>query len=291
MKTQKNKVSKVSRDIEEALAIEIAFRKELGRVNPYICVIDIAASELVNNSQKSEIEALSKKYGHARLDVEHLDMQKINQFIHLSHLAFINSRSDAFCDDVIEFLIALSSFPKGLSNKARGDKLRKTIAVLHASKNSNVELVKNLDEEIIKNYTGSVELEVVDYYRNIRNKEFHGGLDKVSENDSRLSGFDPESIKQKYKYKPNEPTKLNIKDVILYSRVWQDLAKEIRNNLVGILLDLVGIDLIVSKLCNRYKTYNHQRRDNAITQTLRLDYLQSETDIDRLRKETRGWVA
>ena len=51
------------------------------------------------------------------------------------------------------------------------------------------------------------------------------------------------------------------------------------------------LDDIVNKLCKKYSEHTPERRDNAITNKLRQDYLQQDETINILRIDTNGWIA
>jgi len=269
-------MTKVPRDIETM------FRKELGDVTPYMSIIDLASKELINNYQISEIQQLAKKHGHSRLAVGHLDLKRVIVFVHVSQMAFVNSRADGFCDEVREFQKALTN-DKSSPNLDGLDKLRKTIYMMVASKAGSDKPPDKTNEEMYKKYAGSIELAIADYYRRIRNIEFHGG-NGGCDSHPKLSKEELHEIKKLYKHKPNTFNNLTSRDVILYSQAWQKIA-------VNLCQKLVNLDEVVNELCAKYLAHTPKRRDNAITNKLRQDYLQSDEFIDRLRTTTNGWVA
>jgi len=261
--------------------IETKFRKELGNVNPYMSVIDIAAKELLDKYTISEIEQLSKKYKHSRLSVGHLDLSKIPVFIHVSQMAFINSRAEQFCDEVLEFHKDNDTSPPNFDNLDKLDKFRRLIYRIASSNGTKVVIKK--DNPIYAEYVGSIELKIADYYRVIRNTEFHGGIGE-SNSHLQLSDADLQEIKVSYKHKPNKFNDLTSRDVILYSQAWQKIA-------VNLCRKLIDLDSVVKKLCVEYSKCTAERRDNAISNKLRQDYLQSDDSINRLRNKTNGWIA
>ncbi|HDY7697612.1 TPA: hypothetical protein RQK02_004670 [Vibrio vulnificus] len=261
--------------------LETKFRKELGSISPYLSLIDIASKELIEHNDRSKISELSKRYGHKRLAVNHLDFNEIPLFVHLSHLAFIHSKAEKFCDEYKEHHKAIHQ-DKSSPNLKELDKLRRIIFHLHALKCNEPLTVRTISDDVYSNYAGEVELIIYDYYRRIRNIEFHGGLDR-----SELKAFsdlENKSIYEKYGYIPQKPENLSIRDVILYSKTWQSIAVNLCKNMV----DLMPI---IHELCTKYKESSEQRRDRAISNKLRTDYLQNEHDISKLRIQTNGWVA
>jgi hypothetical protein len=262
-------------------AIEVNFRKGLGDVNPYIVLVDIAVREFKSNINQTEIPNYAKKHGHPTLQTSHLDLDKLCNFVHLSHLGFINSRADALCDDILEF----DTMYPNLAKKAKGDKLRKTVSVLYASNLQDKKLVENTPEHVFIDYVGETELKIVDYYRHIRNSEFHGGLSRWDHKND-LSDDSKDEIKEKYKHTPNDHDKLEPRDVILYSRVWQVIARRLCSKLVNVEKD------ILPKLCRKYKGKRKVRKDFAIANTLKREYFLSEKEVDELlQKLTNGWEA
>ena len=258
--------------------IETKFRHQLGEISPFLSLIDISSNELINNNSEIEISKLSKKYGHKRLAVDHIDFKKINFFVQLSHLAFIHSRSERFCEEFRNYQKILFD-DHSSPNLNELDKLRKVIYYLHAQKNSTFEQ----NETVYSNYAGVIELKIADYYRKIRNIEFHGGVLDKSDYDI-FSKTDLTQIKDKYNYIPNFADQLTIRDVILYSEAWQKIA-------VNLCRKLVDIDSVVKDLCKKYKDKTDNRRDSAISKKLRNDYLQEESEINIMRQLTKGWVA
>lgn len=261
--------------------LETKFREELGAVSPYLSLIDIASKELFEHNDGIKISELSKKYGHKRLAINHLDFNETHLFVHLSHIAFIHSRAEKFCDEYREYQ-KKTHRDKSSPNLKELDKLRRTIFHLHAQKCSGSITVSSINDDVYGNYSGEVELKIYDYYRRIRNIEFHGGLDK-----SELKAFsdlENKSIYDKFGYIPQKPENLSIRDVILYSKAWQSIA-------VNLCKNMMELEPIIHKLCIEYQESSVRRRDQAISNKLRIDYLQNENDISRLRNETNGWVA
>lgn len=186
-------------------------------------------------------------------------------------MAFINSRADRFCDEVREFQKELTN-DKSSPNLDGLDKLRKTIYKVVSSKSNDGEPPDKMDQAMYEEYAGAVELKIVDYYRGIRNTEFHGGNDGC---DTKLPFSTEElcKINDAYKYTPKIFANLTSRDVILYSQAWQNIA-------VSLCGKLVDIKEVIRKLCLKYSTHLPTRRENAITSTLKQDYLQGGLKIE-----------
>jgi hypothetical protein len=263
--------------------IETKFKKRIGTITPYMSLIDIASQEFAKQNSIDELTTLVRGYGHKKLSVTSLELTKMAVYINISHIAFINSRADGFCDDVKQFNKTLS-----LDGKSYGiesvDKLRKTIFLVHARK-ANIKVTETtLNEKTYQMYVGKTELMVVEYYRNLRNVEFHGGLES-SDKQVQLSTEDLNSINEVYKWKPSKFTEISVRDAILYSQVWQQIAINLCRNLVEIDSEFI------KELCEKYRTSSESRRNNAISQKLQQDYLQPIDFVDSMRFETNGWMA
>jgi hypothetical protein len=262
--------------------METKLRKELGDVIPHMSIVDIATRELFSHDL-AKIEQIAKRYKHSRLSISHLPKAMTMRFVFLSQIAFIASKADAFCDDVREF-IKQNTTTAPSPNLEGLDNLRKAIYLLDLTKADWPQGTKKKDDESLYNrYVDSLDLAVVDYYRKIRNIQFHGGLSQ-KEAHPILSEEAASNIKKKYNYRPNHLTNLTARDAILFSRSWQSIA-------VSVCRNLVDIDVVVENLCKKYARLQHDRRDNAITNALRQDYLQTEDNITILRQGTNGWIA
>ncbi|MUK67338.1 hypothetical protein [Aliivibrio fischeri] len=259
------------------------FKKRIGTVGPYMCLVDVASQELAKNNTNENLTKLIKGYGHQRLSITELELKKMSIYVNLSHLAFISSRADSFCDDIKTFNKTLKINEKSYNIKST-DKLRKTIFLVHARKVDLKETEVSLTDDVYNQYVGKTELIIVDYYRKMRNVEFHGGLDQADEQVT-LTEAELGQICLEYNHRPNTFTNLTVRDVILYSQAWQKLAINVCQNLVDI------DDQLISQLCEKYKDSSATRRDNAISKKLKQDYLQPDDIVSKLRKVKNGWIA
>mgnify|MGYP000403892293 FL=1 len=66
------------------------------------------------------------------------------------------------------------------------------------------------------------------------------------------------------------------------------LTQKISKNICS---NLVEIGPLVVNICKENKGKTEKRRENAITQKLAQDYLQSKDTIDMFKSHTNGWVA
>ena len=154
--------------------IESQFRHELGAINPYLCLVDSAVEFFLAETEAKQDKAkflriIAGKYEHHHLYTEHLAMNDLRRFVHLAHIALINSKAEAACKRIQKIKMMLNES----KNIAEGDFLRKTIAIVYSSKKGDDRLAKNVENKIFEDYVGKTELKIIDYFRIIRNSEFH----------------------------------------------------------------------------------------------------------------------
>jgi hypothetical protein len=258
--------------------IEVKFKHALGAIGPLMCVADIASSELINSSSNQEISVLSKKYNHKNLNLEKVELENVSLYINLAHIAYINSRAELFCEDVVGF-IKKHTGNKESYNIDSIDFFRKSIFQIHVRKHNLAKKTKSLAESDYVSYSGKEELLVIDYFRKLRNIEFHGGVKESIPIDVEKNEY----IFKKFKHRLRAFHEITIRDVILYSRAWQSAAKNICCKLVDIDNDLL------KKIKKKYSNDDQYRINNALRQKLSQDYLQPTDIIDIL--ESNGWVA
>ncbi|TBT23608.1 hypothetical protein D5E80_25200 [Vibrio parahaemolyticus] len=258
--------------------VEVRFKNSLGAIGPLMCVADIAANELVSNNDNQQVTSLSRAYNHKNLNLEKVDLSVVSLYVNLAHVAYINSRAELFCDNSVEFIKEHT----GNSNSYNIDSidfLRKAVFQIHVRKHGIDKKVRKLDESIYLEYIGKEELTVIDYFRKMRNVEFHGGVQGASP----VGQDENELIYKRFKHRLNPFHEIAVRDVILYSQAWQSAAKNICSNLVDIDNELLG------KLLTRYSNYSDERKNNAIAQKLEHDYLQPKYVVNTLKDN--GWVA
>ncbi|MDQ7091646.1 MAG: hypothetical protein Q9M50_13585 [Methylococcales bacterium] len=261
--------------------IETQFRHSLGAISPLMCIADIASQELTSNLSQYKISKLSKKYKHKRLNARSINIDEVSLYVNLAHIAYINSRAESFCEDVVCFIKKITGNTESY-NVDSVDFLRKAIFQVYVRKNNLKKSPKKLDKSIYIDFAGQEELLIIDYFRRMRNVEFHGGVDTEKENFF-LSEKSKIGISLKFKHCPNNFDDLNIRDIILYSQAWQSVAKTLCSKLIDI------DDNFLSKITKKYINDDEKRRNNALRQKLKQDYLQPDYIIDML--ETNGWVA
>jgi len=282
--------------------IETKFRQSLGAIGPLMCLAEIASKELMN-MDTNDLHKLVKEYEHNKLKISHIELSDVSLYVNLAHIAYINSRADHFCDEVTKFN------KKEIDRKNKKDKeeqkktkkntkekknneqsynidsidfLRKSVFLVHARNNKLKKSTTKLDEDVYVEYLGQEELWIIDYYRKLRNIEFHGGV-SGNEPPLTLDEDQKQRIYKKYKFSPSDFMNLSVRDVILYSQAWQAVAVLLCSKIVEIDGDLLD------RLRKKYKNPNIERRNNALRQKLKQDYLQSDAVVSKL--ETQGWVA
>lgn len=260
--------------------IETNFRKSLGAISPLMCVADIATHELVKKRQNEEVSLLTKKYKHKRLNIKKINLDEVALYVNLAHIAYINSRAESFCNDVVGFSKSIVKESESY-NIDTVDFLRKSIFLVYARNNGLRKSTTKLEESIYIDYVGEEELLIVDYYRRLRNVEFHGGVDSAA-----VPSFDKnyeKNVRDKFSFSPNKFQQLTIRDVILYSQAWQSAAKRFCSKVVKIDKELL------EKIVSKYVNDDDSRRNNALRQKLKQDYLQPDDVINILERD--GWVA
>ncbi|EAM2920082.1 hypothetical protein A6833_09970 [Salmonella enterica] len=261
--------------------IESNFRKTLGIINPLMCIADISLKELESNLEEMPLSNLTNKHKHNRLSVENIKIADALLYVHLAHITYINSRAESFCNEVIKLTNMLTKNSDSYDIDPT-DKLRKTIILIQAKKKKVSKTTKKLDESVYIKFCGQAELLIVDYFRKLRNIEMHESS-KSNELKFECTPQERIEIMKKFKHSPNDWETLNIRDVILYSQAWQSLAVNLCSNIVDI------DNGFLNKLKKKYANDDKVRRDNAIRQKLRQDYLQPAHIVSML--EHSGWVA
>ena len=260
---------------EKPRRIESQFRHELGAINPYLCLVDSAVEFFLEETEGKPDKAkflriIAEKYGHHHLYTERLDTNALRKFVHLAHIALINSKAEAACKRIQKIKMMLNE----AKNIAEGDFLRKTIAIVYSSKKEDYRLAKNVEHKIFEDYIGKTELEIIDYFRIIRNTEFHsskdGSLNKLLEI---YNSTDQNLLEKVYKSRLNKPEEINSKDVLLLSKVWQESIKKICGK-------CLNMEKVYEELKSLYKGIsNDKRRKNKIMQSLKQDFLQTDEEI------------
>ncbi len=262
--------------------IERHFRRDLGDVNPHMCIVDVAVSSLLKQARISSQDDLkfitetAKEYNHPRLHIEKLNICDVSYFVYISHVTFINSRAELACKQVRQ----LEGMLKKAKEHAEGDFLRKTIYVIKASKEGKEKLDKAtaVDEEI-NSIVGTLNVSIIDYFRELRNTQIHMA-ERESKNikEARRHVSDEEALRE-YGASLSASGLLTASDILLLSKVWQKVIKDICRNC----LDNTKVYQELKELYRGIS--NKERRLNKIRQTLKQEYLQTDSDIKYLMYE------
>lgn len=260
----------------------MAFRRELGDINPLVCLMDVAMSsfslKIDNNHNKSKfLKKEVAKHGHVGLYTDHLNFADSRHVGYIAMLALIQSKADSFCAKIQNHECLNQEY----KSQAKGDFLRKTIFVIIKSSYPNLApsnpVVENDFDFIIDNN----DISLVDYYRSIRNEELHNSL-LSKRNDSLIKLYeriDLDKTHKNFKILPKHPELIDIKDVILFSKAWQKLAKDFAKSFIN--FDIHVIDYLRKKFGN----LKQSRRDNAVKQFLQREFLFEEPEITNLTRD------
>lgn len=292
-KTQKSKNTKKIEQIpknqkneekETPGKIERDFRKELGTINPYLCLVDSAVGYLVTKTKSESNQAkflrkIAGDYGHDNLYTDHLNLDNLAKFVHLSHIALINSKAESACKRVQEIIWTdqENDFKKDVKDYIEGDFYRKTILQIHCIKKEDSSYVKKdadkkETENIFVDYIGDTELKVLDYFRHLRNHVLHNSNEQDTNLLNEFQVINQALLNKKYNLQLNQPHNLAFTDVLLLSKVWQESVRQICGK-------CLNISDIYECLQMRYRGVSSKRRKNGIKETLKQDYLQTDQEI------------
>jgi hypothetical protein len=251
-------------------AIELSFRKELGIINPQLCLMDVAMSffstNLENSNNKSRfLRKEASRHGHPSLYTDHLIFDDSRRVGYVAMLALIQSKADAFCT-TIQNHPCLGQNYKSL---AKGDFLRKTIYVVIKSSHPNVSPSNPVEPNDIAGILDNNNLLLIDYYRSIRNDKLHSSSTRgTNANLLKLyEQIDLDMTKKEFKLIPHHSGIIDIKDIILFSKVWQKVAKDIARSFIDL------NKYVVCDLKKKFGNLKFQRRDNAVKQYLSREFL------------------
>jgi len=255
--------------------IEKNFRKNLGQVNPYMCLVDVAVNSMCEEFSKEKIHNISKKYGYPNIITEHINLDLLSQLVHLSHIAYIQSKAE----EAIKAIIKISNIKNGLKNFGNGSFLDKAIHKIHYNKHEDLdpELQNKLTKPLTIQYIGEKEMLIIDYYRKIRNNTMHSNNEEININDY-FEGYLNE-IEESFGFIPSPSNSLTENDVYLLSLVWQLNIKNIARQCINIKRD------ILPEQIKKYKGKTLKRRQSSIRKFLKLEYLMLDTELDDIIEE------
>jgi len=251
--------------------IEQGFRKTLGAINPYMCLVDVAVKEMIKNCNKKDIRIQAKEHGYPNIITEHINLSSLSQLVHISHLIYIQSKAE----EATRQILSLSRADK--SKCKQGSFFDKAICGIHCKKDSSYNPPSPWNNQLTQNYLGIEETLIVDYYRLMRNYTIHGAKDSSEMNDYFNEKFNEDNlnkIKNKFGFTPNTVNNLTENDVYLASIAWQSCIKKLSKKCINIKED------IMPSLLKKYKKHTKKRKQSSIINTLKIEYLLSDKEIE-----------
>lgn len=243
-------------------AIFTNLKKELGAINPYMAIVDSSVKIFLEASKQSTnppgfISAQAKSLGYGTLYLDQLELENSKQFVYLSHIAFMNGKAETACDYIRrQPLVAKPNV------NVEGDFLRKAIRVIHSSRNRTGEVMN--DDVALSNFVDASDVAVIDYYRKMRNINFHGGN---SEKKEIFSETHAPTVKAKYNWAPSPVGNLKSQDMLLLSKVWQRVIRDLCERSLDPERDVLPL------IVKRYKGVTGERMLNGAIKLLQQEYL------------------
>ncbi|NMN78404.1 hypothetical protein AF70_00039820 [Pseudomonas sp. KD5] len=243
-------------------AIFTELKKELGGVNPYMAIVDSSVRIFLDDakthvSPSKFMAEKAKLLGYGRLYLDQLELERAKQFVYISHVAFINSKAEVACEKIRKQPLVRKPV-----SAVEGDYLRQAIRVIHASRNGSSTIMN--DDLAMGELVGIGDVAIIDYYRKLRNENFHGS--KVNT----AYPFDQTQISHivsRYGVAPSQSGSLNSQDMILLSKVWQQVIFDL------CVKSLHPENDVLPVVAKRYKGITGDRRAKGITQHLQQEYL------------------
>jgi len=251
--------------------IEQAFRKMVGNVNPYMCLVDVAVKEMIKNHKKQDIHLKAKEHGYPNIITKHINLPYLSQLVHISHLFYIQSAVEVATKNLLKL-------QKGSSQECKDGSFF-DIAIHRINQKKHNHSKKNLkcSKQLTQSYVGIEETLIIDYYRLIRNEASHGSTEfSKSKNyfDTTFNETNLNIIKNKFGFVPNKANNLTENDVYLSSVVWQYCIKQLAKKCI----DIKGY--IMPILIKKHKNHTLKRKQSSIKHSLKLEYLLSDKEID-----------
>lgn len=284
----------------------LSLKKRLGAINTQFCSIDAVIADSLERAQAStsperHIEELARKKGYHLSYEQTPDLRKpLGSF----GIVFQHQVLEGFLQDLESFIHKLPSYqevdPKSADPQPKGeDMLRRVIRKLWLANNQQrmpdsykdeSDEAKAQREENCRSMAGSIELSLLEYYRLVRNAAVHADIDQIAStyyrdhfadtSNQRVKQHNTNStvtldrIERLYKAKPSRADQISINDMILHSRVIQKISQ--------VLLTAARPDIRTDVLPTLRKSFskyqNAQRRQRAIANALRTDYLLDAAD-------------
>lgn len=243
-------------------AIFTNLKKELGAINPYMAIVDSSVKIFLEASKQSTnppgfISAKAKSLGYGTLYLDQLELENSKQFVYLSHIAFMNSKAEIACERIRKQpLVAKPTI------NVEGDFLRKAVRVIHSSRKGTGEVCN--DDMAMSRFIDASDVAVIDYYRKMRNINFHGGN---SEDKDKFVEAYASTVKAKYGWLPSPFKCLKSQDMILLSKVWQRVIRDLCEKSLDPERDVLPL------VVKRYSGVTGERMVNGAMKLLQQEYL------------------
>jgi hypothetical protein len=248
------------------------FLTYLGEINPHMALIDAAFSSVRSEAAGSPdplkyIRVLASTQGHPGLYTDRIKLASVHQFIYISHITYISSVAEWFCEQVELHPVMNAS----LRNTAHGDYLRSAAYVLIHSRPGQTSK-EQIEDSKLGSLVGDLEYRIIDFYRRLRNDAVHDRRpgSKARERREKLPLGDIEKV---YGHAPNAPGSLSRHDVLLLSRAWQKAARSLSQAIFGI-----AKDEIMEALRRRYAHITPERRRKSVSNALTQEFLLTEKE-------------
>jgi hypothetical protein len=262
------------------------FHKHLGEVNVNFCAIDAALTEALHQARSTSKPELQLQQWAAKKNY-HLHFKavpELHQPLGLYGIVFLHQVMETLYDSIDDYAKSRGLFksfdPEGSDNSPKGeDMLRKLVRKLNLAKSGAQEMPnykkessddRDKREAEFRNTIGCIEALLMDYFRLLRNAAVHANAMSVA-----FKCYEEDvvqelaKIEKNYRIHPSIPSDVSVTDMILCSKVLQNVARRL-----CIMVRPNVKDEILPHLQARFARYNNPvRQRNAIIGALCTDYL------------------
>lgn len=282
----KHKPAPLPQKIEDARdplprTLELQFRRLLGRHNSHLNMLDVSAQTFADLASKEASERVYLRDRAKALGFHSLypygSFASARTYLVYSHIAYVCSAGDMLCERIrsTKSMRALKNADMKLFNAIDdGDFVTKTVALA---------VLATMDPDLWSEHAVRLNVErtrslesfaLVNYFRLIRNEEFHATDETKSKVAAAWSALPKDRIETRYKTMPTAPNQdASSCDALLCSKAWQDVAKWLCRHMLG----SAEVQVIIKQ---RFRKLEERRRDIAARKFLKLELLYSEEDID-----------
>lgn len=269
------------------------FQKHLGEVNVNFCSIDSALAEALQQAQATgrpelQLQQWTTKRGY---HLQFKTLPVLHAPLGLYGIVFLHQVVETLYDNINDFAKSRDLFkrfdPEGQDACPKGeDILRKLVRKLNLvkscaqgmpdyKKESNED--RNKREKEFRDTIGGIETILMDYFRLLRNAAVHAnGMSDASKHYEESVVQELVNIRKNYRVHPSMPSGISVTDMILCSKVLQNVAR--------VLCIMVRPNVeqeILPYLQARFARFNNPaRRRNAIVGALQTDYLLEQSEAE-----------